>query len=70
MSNLSARSSVQVALILLCLSLSVAPLRAQNENETVGFQSNHAFDSTHFGENIDILNGNLSLTVPSGQVTR
>jgi len=37
---------------------------AQNENETVGFQNNHAFDSGHFGENIDILNGNLSLTVP------
>ncbi len=40
---------------------------AQNENETVGFRPNHAFESGNFGENIDILNGGLNLTVPVGQ---
>ena len=40
---------------------------AQNENETIGFQTNHVFESGQFGENIDVLNGGLNLTVPIGQ---
>jgi len=40
---------------------------AQNENETVGFQTNHLFESGAFGESIDILNGGLNLSVPIGQ---
>jgi len=46
---------------------------AQNENETVGFQSNHLFESGAFGENIDILNGGVNLSIPIGpkyQVSR
>jgi len=39
---------------------------AQNENETVGFQTNHYYASDVFGENIDILNGGVGLTVPIG----
>jgi opacity protein-like surface antigen len=43
------------------------PAWAQNENETVGFQTNHIFESGQFGEDIDVLNGGLNLTVPIGQ---
>src|SRR5882672_3849824 len=63
MINRSTRAQARFVLIC-CLSVPPSALLAQNENETVGFQNNHAFDSGHFGENIDILNGNLSLTVP------
>src|SRR5437879_3235529 len=66
MTNRSARATARLVLVFCSLTVPVSALWAQNENETVGFQSNHAFDSTHFGENIDILNGNLSLTVPIG----
>jgi RHS repeat-associated protein len=44
-----------------------SPASAQNENETVGFQTNHVFESGQFGENIDVMNGGLSLTIPIGQ---
>src|SRR6266849_7532302 len=66
MTNRSARAVARLAIIFSCLVVPTGAPGAQNENETVGFQSNHAFDSGHFGENIDILNGNLSLTVPIG----
>lgn len=39
---------------------------AVNENETVGFQSNHLFEQGAFGENIDVLNGGLNLSIPIG----
>lgn len=39
---------------------------ADNENETVGFKPNHIFASGAFGENIDVLNGGLNLSVPIG----
>lgn len=45
----------------------VSSALAQNENESVGFQTNHLFESGQFGENIDVLNGGLTLTVPIGQ---
>ncbi len=60
------RALLPVALILGCLLPPAGPLWAQNENETVGFQSNHIFESGQFGENIDVLNGGLSLTIPIG----
>jgi len=41
-------------------------LWSQQENESVGFQTNHPFESGHFGEDIDLLNGNLHLTLPIG----
>jgi RHS repeat-associated protein len=55
-----------VGVVLGVLAWLVPPAVAQNENETVGFQTNHAFESGLFGENIDILNGGLTLTVPIG----
>jgi hypothetical protein len=42
------------------------PALAQNENEQVGFSSTHIFDGGYSGENIDTLNGNLTLTIPIG----
>jgi RHS repeat-associated protein len=39
---------------------------AVDENETVGFQTNHLFESGAFGENIDILNGGVNLSIPIG----
>jgi RHS repeat-associated protein len=45
----------------------IGPVSAQNENETVGFQINHIFEGGQFGEDIDILNGGLNLTLPIGQ---
>jgi len=66
MSTLNARSAVRAVLIFSCLTLSTCFIWAQNENETVGFQSNHVFESGHFGEDIDILNGGLHLTIPIG----
>jgi RHS repeat-associated protein len=40
---------------------------AVDENETVGFQTNHVFAPGAFGEDIDILNGGLNLSIPIGQ---
>jgi len=73
MTSRSARAAARLACILCCLSFPAGLLLAQNENETVGFQSNHLFEGGHFGENIDILNGGLNLTIPIGpgyQVSR
>jgi hypothetical protein len=64
---LAARQPLRLVLVSLCLlSLALTIALAQNENETVGFQSNHIFESGQFGENIDILNGGLTLTTPIG----
>jgi RHS repeat-associated protein len=60
------RRASRVVLPLLAFLLASLPAWAQNENETVGFQSNHALASGHFGENIDILNGGLHLDIPIG----
>jgi hypothetical protein len=57
---------ITAGLIFFCLTLPAGLLWAQNENETVGFQSNHIYESGHFGENIDVLNGGLMLTIPIG----
>jgi RHS repeat-associated protein len=62
----SAHTTARLALIILCLASPTGLLWAQNENETVGFQSNHAFESGQFGESIDILNGGVNLTTPIG----
>jgi RHS repeat-associated protein len=57
--------------VIMLALLAYAPgAMAQNENETVGFRPNHAFESGQFGENIDTLNGGLNLTTPIGQVYR
>ncbi len=57
---------VVLSLIPLCLAFAIFPVLAQNENETVGFQANHVFESGQFGEDVDILNGGLTLTIPIG----
>jgi len=67
------RVSLRLAIILSLLTTASSLALAQNENETVGFQSNHIFESGQFGENIDILNGGLNLNTPIGpryQVSR
>ncbi|MCP3996233.1 MAG: hypothetical protein GY722_14410, partial [bacterium] len=53
---------------LVCLILFVvAPLPAiADENDAIGFTPNHVFDGAINGENIDILNGNVNLTIPIG----
>jgi RHS repeat-associated protein len=68
MSNRGLRRLRRLGLgILLACASSVSGVLAQNENETVGFQTNHLFESGVFGENVDIMNGGLTLTVPIGQ---
>lgn len=67
MLNRSTCAAARLAFVLCCLVLPAGSLLAQNENETVGFQSNHIFESGKFGEDIDILNGGLQLTIPIGQ---
>src|SRR2546426_1372476 len=62
--RVSAIFPVFFCLVLTCL-LSTRAL-AQNENETVGFSSTHIFDGGYAGENIDTLNGGLTLTIPIG----
>src|SRR5437773_9414811 len=72
MTNPCSRAAVQLVLIS-CLALPAGILWAQNENDTVGFQTNHIFESGQFGENIDILNGGVNLSIPIGpkyQVSR
>src|SRR5438093_13325048 len=66
MKNRSARAAGRFVFILCCVTLPTGVLRAQNENETVWFRANHAFESGNFGENIDILNGGLNLATPIG----
>jgi RHS repeat-associated protein len=51
---------------LLLVASFCTPALAQNENETTGFSSTHIFDGGYFGENVDTLNGNLTLTIPIG----
>ena len=62
----TARAAALYISVLLCLFFPISSDWAQNENETVGFQSNHMFTSGHFGEDIDVLNGGLHLTLPIG----
>lgn len=68
------RRPLPLILVLFAMILAATPIAlAQNENETVGFQSNHIFEGGQFGENIDLLNGGLNLSIPIGphyQVTQ
>ena len=64
------RQSKAARTLLVCCLLALGScgfLWAQNENETVGFRPNHAFEGGMFGESIDVLNGGLNLTTPIGQ---
>jgi len=73
MTNRYSRAAARLVLIVCCLILPSPLVHAQNENDSVGFQTNHIFESGQFGENIDILNGGLNLSIPIGpryQVSR
>jgi RHS repeat-associated protein len=55
-----------VALILGLGGLGSRPARAEIQNDAIGFSPNHAFDTAEAGENVDLMNGNLTLTIPLG----
>lgn len=62
------RSNVLIlALLPALLAVPWAASWAQNENESVGFQPTHIFQSADFGENVDVLNGGLTIGIPIGQ---
>src|SRR5206468_2768336 len=63
----SCLSSMTLILALAACALVPTQAVAQNENEQVGFSSTHVFDGGYFGEDVDLLNGNLHLTIPIGQ---
>jgi RHS repeat-associated protein len=54
------------AIVLPIIILSRAPILAIDENLTKGATNNHIFESGVWGENIDLLNGGLNLTIPIG----
>jgi RHS repeat-associated protein len=58
--------AVPAAVILASLFGVATSALAQNVNETVGLLPNHLFESEQVGENVDILNGGLNLSVPIG----
>ena len=41
-------------------------VRAEIQNDAIGFSTNHVLESSQAGENIDVMSGNLSLTIPLG----
>jgi hypothetical protein len=59
---LNALIHAAILAIFVCL-LASRPAFAQNENEQIGFSPTHVFDGGYFGEDVDVLNGNLILTV-------
>jgi len=59
-------SSLAVILAFAGYFLLASPVLAQNENERIGFSPSHIFEGGGFGENLDTLNGNLTLTIPIG----
>jgi RHS repeat-associated protein len=54
------------AIALPIILLSNSPILAIDENLTKGATNNHIFESGVWGENIDLLNGGLNLTIPIG----
>jgi hypothetical protein len=42
------------------------PARAEVQNNTLGFSPNHVFDSSTPGESIDVMTGNMTLSIPIG----
>lgn len=51
---------------ILAVLLVGATAHAEIQNDQIGFSPNHVFESANAGENVDVLSGNLSLTVPLG----
>jgi hypothetical protein len=61
------RGFIRVALVALTLSCWVTPAAwAINDSETVGFNANHHYLQGFMGENLDVLNGGLTLEIPIG----
>src|SRR5215831_9681676 len=52
--------------VCLCLVLGVPAIRAEFQNDQIGFDPAHVFAGSLAGENIDVLTGNLSLSIPLG----
>src|ERR1044071_9846377 len=46
--------------------LSWREARAEIQNEAIGFSPNHVLEATDQGENIDVMSGNLNLSIPLG----
>jgi len=42
------------------------PVHAEIQNDLIGFSPNHVFESAEAGEHIDVMSGNLTLTIPIG----
>ncbi len=40
--------------------------RSEIQNDAIGFSSNHVFDGALKGENVDVMTGNVSLSIPIG----
>ena len=41
-------------------------VRAEIQNDMIGFSPNHVFESAEAGEHIDVMSGNMTLTIPIG----
>jgi len=54
------------ALAVLATILLQAPVSGEIQNDLPGFSPNHVFEGALQGENIDIMSGNVSLTIPLG----
>jgi hypothetical protein len=46
--------------------LPVMSARGEIQNDAVGFSTNHVLESAQAGENVDVMTGNLTLTIPLG----
>ena len=55
-----------LVIISFLFALAGTSLFAIDENLTKGATNNHIFESGVWGENIDLLNGGLELTIPIG----
>jgi len=55
-----------VVIAVLAMGCLAAPVRAEIQNDAVGFSTNHVFESSQAGEHIDTMTGNMTLTIPIG----
>lgn len=53
-----------LALGVLAVAISLA--RAEIQNDAIGFTPNHVFESANAGEHVDVMSGNVTLTIPIG----
>ena len=67
--GVASRSISVVGMLGLILGLGAVVSRtawAEIQNDLVGFSPNHVFESAEAGEHIDVMSGNLTLTIPIG----